>query len=118
MTASAPINGHRRLLLSGGSGGGGVDTHAAGHDVVPDDPMESFIRGLGAARAGEANLLDQRMQAIEREKAAVQKEIKNKKARDKRLINRAAKDLTLSQVMEVAALKAAKGKGKGKGKAK
>ena len=119
-TPNALVEAEGRLLSAGGGGRGrGVGASHAGHDdEVPDDPMESFIRGLGAARAGEANLLDQRMQAIEREKAAVQKEIKNKKARDKRLINRAAKDLTLSQVMEVAALKVAKGKGKGKGKAK
>ena len=71
--------------------------HAATHE---------FLTTLGNASHDEITALEQRSRALVAEKRLLQKEIKNKKSRDARLMKRAAKDLTAEQLIKVAALKA------------
>ena len=81
------------------------DQGIGGADML--DPLQGFLESLGAARAMEVDAMEAQRVEIERQRSAIKKDIKNKKARDNRLINRAAKDLTADQMMQVAAIKAA-----------
>ena len=65
-----------------------------------------FLATLGNASHDEITALEQRNRALLAEKRMLQKEIKNKKNRDARLMKRAAKDLTAEQLIKVASLKA------------
>ena len=74
---------------------------AAGNTAAHD-----LLATLGDATFDEINALEQRSRALNAEKRLVQKEIKNKKGRDARLMKRAAKDLTTDQLIKIASLKA------------
>lgn len=72
----------------------------------------AVIGGLGAARANELEQLMVRQRTLVRDKAAVQKEIKKAKQRNKRLMHKAAKNLTDEELMQVIAMKTGASKAK------
>ena len=72
----------------------------------------AVIGGLGAARVNEVEQLMERQRNLMREKAAVQKEIKKAKQRSKRLMHKAAKNLTDEELMQVIAMKTGAAKAK------
>ena len=119
---------------SGGSGGdGGGDDPRRDRDVDTVDVVEeggeeeeedaeddgvnalAILSGIGNAYQGELGRRQEREKEILAERARVRKDIKNKRARDKRLLNKACKNLTPEQLVHAAGLLAAKGSSKGKG---
>ena len=67
----------------------------------------ALFQELGTAHLNEVDELHQRGRNLERERKRLQKEIKNKQAREARLMHKAAKSLTSEQLVQVASLKAA-----------
>ena len=117
---------------SGGEGGGDdprrevdiVDVAEEGGEEEEEDAEDdgddgvnalAVLSGIGNAYQGELGRLQEREKEILAERARVRKDIRNKRARDKRLLNKACKNLTPEQLVHAAGLLAAKGSSKGKG---
>ena len=86
----------------------------------PEVAAFAYLQGLGDADANDLVELEERQRTLTRERKDIAKQVRNKKARDARLMRRAAKDLSPQQFVKVAALKvagAAKAKAKSKAKA-
>ena len=95
---------------------GALAAAAVAHPAAPDglaggsaEAATAFatLGALGAVHAGEIEALEQRQRTLTQQKKALQREIKNKKERDKRLMGKAVRELTEQQLVQVAALKAA-----------
>ena len=65
------------------------------------------LGALGAARAVEVEHLEDRQRALLQQKKTLAREIKVKKQRDQRLLSKAVKNLSETQLIQAAALKAA-----------
>ena len=95
LQARSPAYGDLYSVVAGERAAGGTqDAFALFHE-------------LGTAHLNEVDELHQRGRNLERERKRLQKEIKNKQAREARLMHKAAKSLTSEQLVQVASLKAA-----------
>ena len=80
----------------------------------------AYLQGLGDADANDLVELEERQRTLTRERKDIANQVRNTKARDARLMRRAAKDLSPQQFVKVATLKvagAAKAKAKANAKA-
>ena len=73
--------------------------------VVGAEAAFAALGALGAAQAGEVDELLERQRQLLQQKKVLAKELKLKKARDNRLLNKAVKHLSKDQLMQAAALK-------------
>jgi hypothetical protein len=89
-------------------------------EAEPEIAAFAYLQGLGDAEANDLVELEERQRTLTRQRKEIAKQLRNKKARDSRLMRRAAKDLSPQQFVKVASLKvasAAKAKAKAKAKA-
>ena len=70
--------------------------------------LQAQLRAMEADRAREAQALEERRKELNDQKRAVTKEIKNKRKRDDRIMSKAGRNLSSSQILTVAARKLAK----------
>ena len=70
--------------------------------------LEAQLRAMEAERAAEAQALEERRKELNDQKRAVTKEIRNKRKRDDRIMSKASRNLSCSQILTVAARKLAK----------
>ena len=83
----------------------------------------SVLERLSGTDTGELSRLEAAERDLKAQQKAVKKDITNKKKRDARLMDKAGKNLSVNQVLQIAAIKAReeeekqRRKGKGKGKA-
>lgn len=94
-----------------------VASGEAGED--PAAAAFAYLQGLGNAQADEVEELERQERELNRQRTVLKRAIKNKRQRDSRLLDKAAKNLSAEQLMALAAKKvAAKAKAKAVAKAK
>jgi hypothetical protein len=79
--------------------------HVAG--ASPFEAAFACLQGMGEARSQEMALLEERRRVLVQQKKELQKDIKNKQQRAKRLMKKAVKDLSDEQLLQVAAARVA-----------
>ena len=70
--------------------------------------LQAQLRAMEAERAAEAQALEERRKELNDQRRAVTKEIRNKRKRDDRIMSKASRNLSSSQILTVAARKLAK----------
>ena len=95
-------------LAAGFAGGAFVpDVGASPAESLPFEAAFACLKGMGDARSREVAALEDRRRVLVQQKKELQKEIKNKRQRDRRLMKKAVKDLSDEQLLEVAAARVA-----------
>ena len=74
--------------------------------MSPQERAVSALVGFSDAETTALASLEEKSKSLGQERSFVQKEIKHKKQRDKRLMRKAAKDLTTDQLLGIASKKA------------